>query len=92
MAAVVCSRALRGLERAWLEFHTKALGLGFKLSDSRHDMRMKLSAVRPLVLHDPPDPPKYFVVGGLVFVASAYLGQFFFFVRFLLLEAVCGDL
>ena len=29
---------------------------------------MKLSAVRPLVLHDPPDPPKYFVVGGLVFV------------------------
>ncbi|CAE7879438.1 DEGP2, partial [Symbiodinium microadriaticum] len=32
------------------------------------ELRMKLSAVRPLVLHDPPDPPKYFVVGGLVFV------------------------
>ena len=34
----------------------------------RKDVRMQLSAVRPLVRHDPPDPPQYFVIGGLVFV------------------------
>ncbi|CAJ1363078.1 unnamed protein product [Effrenium voratum] len=34
----------------------------------KKDVRMQLSAVRPLVRHDPPDPPQYFVIGGLVFV------------------------
>eukprot|EP00439_Symbiodinium_sp_Y106_P080481 s986_g19.t1 len=41
----------------------------FQVLRDKHllELRMRLSAVRPLVLHDPPDPPKYFVVGGLVF-------------------------
>ena len=50
---------------------------------------MRLSAVRPLVLHDPPDPPKYFVVGGLVFVP---LSEPFLMDDFGLLERNCRGL
>ena len=35
---------------------------------SRKKLKLQLSAVRPLVRHDAPDPPQYFIVGGLVFV------------------------
>lgn len=34
----------------------------------RKKLKLQLSAVRPLVRHDAPDPPQYFIVGGLVFV------------------------
>ncbi|CAK9115208.1 Protease Do-like 9 [Durusdinium trenchii] len=34
----------------------------------QRELQVQLSAVRPLVLHDPPDPPQYFIIGGLVFV------------------------
>lgn len=31
-------------------------------------VKVKLTRIHPLVLHDPPHPPPYFVVGGMVFV------------------------
>ncbi|CAE7781595.1 DEGP9 [Symbiodinium sp. CCMP2456] len=66
----------RGARNERIDFHylISKLFIGdtcsFQVLRDKHllELRMKLSAVRPLVLHDPPDPPKYFVVGGLVFV------------------------
>lgn len=43
------------------------------------DVRLKLACLQPLVMHDPPAPPPYFVVGGLVFVplSEPFLKQHF---------------
>ena len=34
----------------------------------RKELTLQCAAMRPLVLHDAPDPPQYFILGGLVFV------------------------
>lgn len=35
---------------------------------ARKELTLQCAAMRPLVLHDAPDPPQYFILGGLVFV------------------------
>lgn len=35
---------------------------------ARKELTLQCAAMRPLVLHDAPDPPQYFIQGGLVFV------------------------
>eukprot|EP00913_Durusdinium_trenchii_P006602 g6201.t1 len=49
------------------KFHFAAPGMT-RLDLLERELQVQLSAVRPLVLHDPPDPPQYFIIGGLVFV------------------------
>ncbi len=41
--------------------------LGYSMT-LRKELTLQCAAMRPLVLHDAPDPPQYFILGGLVFV------------------------
>eukprot|EP00931_Biecheleriopsis_adriatica_P086625 TRINITY_DN61248_c0_g1_i1.p1 TRINITY_DN61248_c0_g1~~TRINITY_DN61248_c0_g1_i1.p1 ORF type:complete len:528 (-),score=100.12 TRINITY_DN61248_c0_g1_i1:55-1638(-) len=45
-----------------------ACSLGVMHKKKYKTVKVKLTRIHPLVLHDPPDPPPYFVVGGMVFV------------------------